>query len=373
MSMRQRMPIPVVIRSTRSRTSPARSLSPSVDSLRGLRVHERDHPCGCVPDSEQPALALRDDLEPNRALVEPRMELLELAQRRPLRLAHRLAGRFDLAQVLRHRLAFFLRFTRRGWCRSRRLLVGRLRLGAVLAFGGHLLRRRARGAFRRRRRLLRDQLARDQPLADRPQVRRHPVDDEPDREVHEHRNERDREHHHHRPLRLVHGRGHEVRGRELAPDVDREQQVARPVRVRVRRDVRDERAEPGQVSARRILRELPQHEVERDEDGELDEERQAGSGRVDVVVPVELHELFVALLLVVLEALLDRLHLRHVRLHRLHRVDLLDGERDHAAAARRRSPRRSPRPRGARSSRGTTRGRSAAGLRAAESGEKRIT
>ena len=89
---------------------------------------------------------------------------------------------------------------------------------------------------------------------------------------------------------------------------------------------------------------MAQDEVERDEDRELEEERQAGRGRVDVVVPVELHQLFVPLLLVVLVALLDRLHLRHVRLHRLHRVDLLDRERDHAAAARSRSARRSTTP-----------------------------
>src|SRR6266511_4695400 len=77
-----------------------------------------------------------------------------------------------------------------------------------------------------------------------------------------------------------------------------------------------------------ILR-MAQDEVERDEDGKLEEDRQARGRGIDVVLPVELHQLLVALLFVVLEALLDRLHLRHVRLHRLHRVDLLDGEGHH--------------------------------------------
>ena len=71
--------------------------------------------CGRVPDSEQATLTLGDDLELNGGLVELRMELLELAKRRPLRLADGLAGGLDAQGFFGHRLArFFLRFTRRG-------------------------------------------------------------------------------------------------------------------------------------------------------------------------------------------------------------------------------------------------------------------
>ena len=77
-----------------------------------------DDPGRRVAHTEQPALALGDDLEPNGALVEPRMELLELAERSPLRLADGLAGRLDLAEVLHHRLAF--RFFRLHAARRRR-------------------------------------------------------------------------------------------------------------------------------------------------------------------------------------------------------------------------------------------------------------
>ena len=70
-----------------------------------------------------------------------------------------------------------------------------------------------------------------------------------------------------------------------------------------------------------------QREVQRDEDRELREERQARRGRVDVVLLVELHQLFVQLRAVALVLLLDRLHLRRVRLERLHRMDLPDRER----------------------------------------------
>src|SRR4029453_10113819 len=78
-------------------------------------VDLRDDPRRRVAHTEEPAFALRDDLEPNGALVEPRVELLELSQRGPLRLTDGLAGRLDLAEILHHRLAFrFFRFTRRG-------------------------------------------------------------------------------------------------------------------------------------------------------------------------------------------------------------------------------------------------------------------
>ena len=46
-------------------------------------------------DAEQPALAFGDDLELHAVAIEARNELLELAQRGPLRLADGLAGRLD--------------------------------------------------------------------------------------------------------------------------------------------------------------------------------------------------------------------------------------------------------------------------------------
>ena len=78
----------------------------------GLRRDRCDHPGGNVADAEQPALALRDDLEPHGAFVEARLLLLELAQRGPLRLADGLARGLDLE--LHQRRAFFFRLTFRG-------------------------------------------------------------------------------------------------------------------------------------------------------------------------------------------------------------------------------------------------------------------
>ena len=76
-----------------------------------------------------------------------------------------------------------------------------------------------------------------------------------------------------------------------------------------------------------MLREVPQRVVEGDEDRQLDEHRQARGSRVDLVLPVELHQLFVLLLLVLLVLLLDLLHLRRIALQVLHRVDLLHRQR----------------------------------------------
>src|SRR5581483_8635043 len=76
---------------------------------------------GRVPDAEQAALALGDDLEPDGALVECGVALLELAQRRPFRLTDRLARRLDrqIGAGGHLRPAFFLRRTRRGGCCAR--------------------------------------------------------------------------------------------------------------------------------------------------------------------------------------------------------------------------------------------------------------
>src|SRR5207253_10001002 len=87
------------------------------DGRRRLRGDRRDDLCRRETNAEQPSLALRDDLEANRRLVETGLTLLELAQRRPLSLADRLAGSLDADLFLdRHRLVlcFFFRFTRRG-------------------------------------------------------------------------------------------------------------------------------------------------------------------------------------------------------------------------------------------------------------------
>ena len=84
------------IRATSARASPAWPLS-SVAALgcgrrlRGLGRQMRDHAGRLVADTEDPALAFGDDLELHRGLVEPGIPPLELAQRRPLRLANRLA------------------------------------------------------------------------------------------------------------------------------------------------------------------------------------------------------------------------------------------------------------------------------------------
>src|SRR4029077_13080592 len=64
---------------------------------------------------EEPPLPLRDDLEAHRRTVEARMPLLELPQRRPLRLADGLAGGLD-PQLHPRRPAFFFRRTLRGGC-----------------------------------------------------------------------------------------------------------------------------------------------------------------------------------------------------------------------------------------------------------------
>ncbi len=91
-------------------------------------------------------------------------------------------------------------------------------------------------------------------------------------------------------------------------------------------DARDD-VQPREVAARRVLGEVAEDVVEGDEDRELQQQRQAGRGRVDVVLPVELHQLFLLALAVGLVALLDLLHLRLVPLEGLHRVDLLHRER----------------------------------------------
>src|SRR6185436_19721031 len=55
----------------------------------------RDHVSGCEPDAEQAALALGNDLELHALAIEPGNPLLELTERRPLRLADGLARGLD--------------------------------------------------------------------------------------------------------------------------------------------------------------------------------------------------------------------------------------------------------------------------------------
>jgi hypothetical protein len=112
----------------------------------------------------------------------------------------------------------------------------------------------------------------------------------------------------------------------------------------MRGDVRDD-VQPREASRRRVLREVAQHEVERDEDGELEDERETRGGGIDLVLAVEGHQLLLLALLVRLVLLLDRLHLRHVLLHPLHRMDLPHHQRDeqHPDDHRQRDDR--PRPR----------------------------
>jgi hypothetical protein len=94
-----------------------------------------------------------------------------------------------------------------------------------------------------------------------------------------------------------------------------------------------------------LARKVPQDVEERDEDRELREQRQAGRGRVDVVLAVELHQLLVHLVAVALVLPLNLLHLRRVRLQVLHRMDLPDDEGDEHDADEDRERHDRPRPR----------------------------
>ena len=75
---------------------------------RGARVDRCDDAGRRVADAEQAALALGEHLEPHRRLVEPGLEVLELPQRRPLRLADGLARRLDPKRLARSSLRALL-------------------------------------------------------------------------------------------------------------------------------------------------------------------------------------------------------------------------------------------------------------------------
>ena len=128
-------------------------------------------------------------------------------------------------------------------------------------------------------------------------------------------------------MRTLHRRRHEVRRGQLARDVDDEEQRAPAVLDGLRDADEVKPVDRAAVLDERLRLEVAQHVEQRDEDRDLEDDRQARGGRVDLVLAVELHQLLVLPLLVVLPLLLERLHLGRVRLQVLHRVDLLDGDR----------------------------------------------
>ena len=77
-----------------------------------------------------------------------------------------------------------------------------------------------------------------------------------------------------------------------------------------------------------LLQVRAQHVEQRDEHGQLQNQRQAGRQRVDFVLLVELHQLLLLALFVVLVALFDLLHLGRQPLHLLHRLQLAVGQRN---------------------------------------------
>ena len=166
-------------------------------------------------------------------------------------------------------------------------------------------------------------LAHDRLLHDRPQVRGDPVDEQAGRELphEEHEEERQRQEDH--PLRLVGRRRHQQRRRQLRADVEHDQDHQH-VAVRAVRQIRDEeelrvaavaaRNRRGRLRGLRLRADVvpevrAQHVVQRQEDRELRDHREARGERVHLVLPVELHHLLVEALLVVLVALLQLLDL----------------------------------------------------------------
>src|SRR5918996_1860019 len=82
------------------------------------------------------------------------------------------------------------------------------------------------------------------------------------------------------------------------------------------------------VSCARLVRIAPKDRIQSDEHGHLKEEREAPAQRVDLVLLVQLHDLFVELLPVPLVLLLQRLDLGLDLLHLVHRSGLLQREGD---------------------------------------------
>ena len=260
-----------------------------------------------------------------------------------------------------------------------RLLAGlgkgprrRLRRRAWIRLRAHLWfrRRRAPGARRRAAGLgLRsadDRTPEDESLLpDGPEVARDPVDRHAGRQVQREHSEQQRHdlaHHLHLLCLLARGHGRDllllVPGRGdhgehqhvVGESVDQADFVlrrhGRDTEVHPEEAGLPEADRPGQRAAgRQVLHpDVPggtrmladrlaasgEHAVERQEDRELEHQRQAPAQRVDLVLLVELHHLFVELLAVPTLVLgLEGLDLRLQLLHLLHRARLLDRQRQH--------------------------------------------
>ena len=188
----------------------ARLLSRGASLLRlrrALARELRDHARGREADAEQAALALRDHLEADLALVEPGEAPLELAERRPLGLADRLAGPLDLIRAERTRPVRRCSVVIAGSAGRASCAAGRVaapeppasaRGRGLRAVGGRAGPARpwpracascasaAPAAWACSR-------AGHEALADRPEVRRDPVEEQADREVDDERDERERQ------------------------------------------------------------------------------------------------------------------------------------------------------------------------------------
>src|SRR3972149_1752311 len=150
----------------------------------------------------------------------------------------------------------------------------------------------------------------DQLLSDGKQVVHQPVDRQSRREPPEHEGEDDGQKEHHLLMGRVHPRGRRQLLLEEHRDPHEQGKQADRDRVPRHRDVPQELG-GGQVVDREedgSVRELDRHEeplVERDEDRDLEEHREAAAHGVDLVRLVEIHHLLLLPRLVVLVLLLD--------------------------------------------------------------------
>src|SRR6266511_486343 len=164
-------------------------------------------------------------------------------------------------------------------------------------------------------------------LTQSPDVGRDPVDDQSRREADDERDDDQRQREHQDPLLAVGGRGHHHARAELGGDEEDDQGREHGAR-RGLRQVGDEQ----EAGASDVLLEArpAQQSVERDEDRDLKQQRDAGREWVDLVLLVEAHQLALEALAIVLVLLRDLLDLRLVGLQRAHRANLLYRERqDH--------------------------------------------
>src|SRR5215213_2566721 len=152
-------------------------------------------------------------------------------------------------------------------------------------------------------------------------VRRDPVDEERRREAHEEEAEGDG-HDAHEVLLLGSGApdGELLGGHHGEYVGDGEDEV---------RVCDGEVLEPEQAAVGEALElvELFYRVVERDEDGELDDERQTTAQRVDLPFAVESHHLLLLFLRVVFVLVADLIHVRFELLHPSHALDLPHGQR----------------------------------------------